>query len=284
MDENEKGYVTLLLLILIAFGFLLSGGLMALLQPAPASTGRYVLVNTTPFPTHQTLQLSTLNLIYSPPLVVGPCNVGSSYTGIQEPGILYASKPSSNETVTAGGQIKVWYTDEHAISLGKGTGTASGNGDGISPWTPSMTQGSPVLVGDMNAKDNGTYPYFPALFLTNITEDPTSTAGDAQNGGTGHPPAIIYGVWKPLNGADPTGYRADAMPAVADPFSSIPSQYLNNNTGSRGHEPGYKAEMIWNVNDLPVAAGQTYRAQFIVHDGDRDGDIGLGCTTIQMAQ
>jgi hypothetical protein len=269
MQRNEKGYITLLLVVLIAFGFLLSGGLMSLLDQAPASTGRYVLVEPSPYPSHQTLQLATLSFLYSAPITI--CIPGTDFG--DEPNILYAFSPSCNETVsTTNGQIKVWYTDEHTLTLGVGSA--------VSAMTANQMLQNPQ-VGDRTAKDGRGYPYFPALFLTDITDNPTSTAGDAQNGGTGIPPSLIYGAWKALGASDP-GNAYATLPAAADPLSSVPIQYINTNTGSRGTERGYQAELIWNVNSLPVTPGRAYRAQFVIHDGDRDGDIGLGCTTILL--
>jgi hypothetical protein len=269
MQRNEKGYITLLLLVLIAFGFLLSGGLMALLDQTPASTSRYVLVEPSPFPPHQTLQLATLNLIFSAPPVA--CDPGNS--GGNEPNIYYASQPGSNETVPTGGTIKVWYTDEQAMSLGKNPG--------VSAWQANMTLQNPS-VGDTAAKD-GIFPYYPALFLTDITSDPTSRAGDVQNGGIAHPPSMVYGAWKAQGEGNPSGYTQDTLPAGADQFSSIPSANLNTNTGERGTETGFQAELLWNVSSLGLTPGHSYRAQFVIHDGDRDGDIGLGCTTIVLS-
>src|SRR5439155_1101274 len=39
-------------------------------------------------------------------------------------------------------------------------------------------------------------PMFPALFITDITTNPTSTAGDWQHGGTPIPPDAVFGTWK----------------------------------------------------------------------------------------
>jgi hypothetical protein len=270
MERKEQGYVTLLIVILIAFGFLLSGGVRPLLQQTTTSTttGRYVLVDSPLFPTHQTLQLSTLNFLYSAPVAI--CIPGTDFG--DEPNILYAFSPSCNETVsTADGKIKVWYTDEHALTLGKNPG--------VSVLTASQTLANPQ-VGDKTAKDSKGYYYYPGLYLTDVTDNPTNTAGDAQNGGTGIPPSLIYGTWKALGEDDPS--ENDTLPSGADQLSSVASQYINTNTGSRGTETGFQAELIWNVSTLPVTPGRAYRAQFVIHDGDREGDIGLGCTTILL--
>jgi len=66
MSKNKKGYITLVLLILIAFGFVLSGGLIlsnqfSLNTEGVESTDQYLLVDSQNFPSHPTLQLSTLS-------------------------------------------------------------------------------------------------------------------------------------------------------------------------------------------------------------------------------
>ncbi len=265
MENREKGYVTLLLIILIAFGFLLSGGLMPLLQQAITSTDRYQLVDRPTFTPHNTLQFSTLSFVYNAPPVV--CNPGSNFG--DEPGILYAFMPGSSQSLTPGGQIKVWYTDEHALTLGKNPG--------VSPVPDTHVLSNPG-VGDTTARDSSNLLYYPGLYITDITNDASSTAGDAQNGGTGIPPSMVYGYWKALGDSDPNCGGGDCnLPAGADQFSSIPSADLNTNTGSRGTETGFQAEIIWNVDSLGLTPGHQYRAQFVIHDGDRDGDIGLGC-------
>ena len=52
-----------------------------------------------------------------------------------------------------------------------------------------------------------------------------------------------------------------------------------------GATGGWSAEMVWNISGLlnkgqPLIAGHAYRAEIILHDGDRDGDIGEACVNI----
>jgi hypothetical protein len=303
MDRDEKGYITLLLLVLIAFGFLLSGGLMALLDQAPASTSRYVLVDTTPYPIHKTLQLSTLSFTYSAPATI--CDPGS-YTS-DEPGILYAYMPSNIEHIGLGDQIKVWYTDEHALTLG------SSGGDSTKPvstqTTSKIIQKPNILFGNMSLRDGtaNNFLFYPALYLTDITDNETNIDGDAQKGlNNGIPPSIVYGYWKDYaqvdpdfigndNNPDANGDKLGTLPIPpATPFNLIDSKYINTVTGDRGTEPhpgqdGYQAELIWNVSDLtfngaPLQSGKQYRAQFVIHDGDmtRGADVGVGCTCLTI--
>jgi hypothetical protein len=287
MDRDKKGYITLLLLILIAFGFLLSGGLMALLDQTPASTDRYVLVDTTPYPIHKTLQLSTLTFMFSAPATI--CIPGTDFG--DEPGILYAFSPGSNETIGTGGQIKVWYYDEHALTLGVNPGVTPFNAATKTAINPSIG----VPASDPAARDGTSlnFLFYPGLYLTDITDDETSRTGDAQNGGVGYPPSIVYGYWKAYGTDDPPFVGGDTnkgtLPAAADQVSSIPTQYINTMTGERGTETEYSAEIIWNVSDLkingaPLSPNRRYRAQFVIHDGDmtRGADIGLGCTCLLL--
>jgi len=46
---------------------------------------------------------------------------------------------------------------------------------------------------------------------------------------------------------------------------------------------GYGAEIIWDVAQLGLQAGHTYRLQFMVHDGDQNktgGDSGEDCVNV----
>jgi hypothetical protein len=267
MERDKNGYVMVMILILIAFGLSLSGGLLSLAQQIPAGATRYTLKNTPAASSDPTLQLRTLDFVSIPPV----CNPGLNYG--DEPGILYAFYPACDEQVAAGGKIKVWYTDEHALTMGSNPGVSPMPADG------SMTLANPG-VGDIAAKDQYGLPFFPGLYLTDITLDPNSTAGDAQNGGKGIPPSMVYGTWKALGDPDPPGN--DSLPPGADQFSSILPKYINTNAGQRGHEPGFQAELIWNIDSLGLIGGHAYRAHFVIHDGDKTGDIGLGCITVMM--
>ncbi len=265
MDENEKGYVTLLLLILIAFGFLLSGGLMPLLQQPPANATGYSLINPPVSSSSSTLQLQSLNF------VLGACDPGYLESG--EPGILYAAKPGPNDIASATDTIKLWYSDEHALTLGVGA---------ISPMVNHpVDQIANPQVGDTTQRDPYGFPQFPALFIVDVTFDPKNTVGDAQHGGIPIPPSIVYGTWKAANAADPpaNGWNVGA----GDPFPSQPTNIQHSGTTRIENE--YGAEIEWNISSLNLAPGHSYKAQFVVHDGDSNragGDIGIGCTTVRM--
>jgi hypothetical protein len=265
MEKSEKGYITLLLLVLIGFGYLMSGGFMPLISHAVTDPTAYALVDPPLLTAQKTLQLQSLTFVQ------GACDPGYLESG--EPGILYAAKPGPNDIAGGNDSIRLWYTDEHAVTLGVGS---------VSPMVnhPADTIANPN-VGDLAQKDSFGFPLFPALFITDVTFDPKNTSGDAQNGGTPIPPSIVYGSWKESNGSDPNPENGLTLPAGAEAFPSSPS--IIHSAGSKV-EQGYGALIVWTISSLGLAPGHSYRAQFVVHDGDNNrtgGDIGIGCTTIR---
>lgn len=144
---------------------------------------------------------------------------------------------------------------------------------------PADTINNPQ-VGMISKRDTQGFPLFPTLFITDVTNDPGNTSGDAQHGGTPIPPDTIYGSWKAAGGKNPTqnGWN---LPTGADPFPAQPIQLTT--TTNRKIENQYGSEIIWAIDNLHLTAGHSYRAQFVVHDGDLNkdgGDIGIGCMTI----
>lgn len=270
MRSSKNGYVAFLLMLLTAIGFLLSGGLLSLQQTVSgAATYKLVDSQIASQSAKHTLQMSTLKFVSAPQ----KCDPGKNLGG--EAGIIYAFSPEPGGIAAANGQIKVWYTDEWPVTLGK-----ESDGFAVTPQNSEKKIANPQ-VGDLSAKDTSGFPYYPAIFLTDVTDDESNKSGDAQNGGTGYPPSLVYGCWKPLGSMPPVQSNDCSLPSEADQFSSIPQKNLAN----LGHtEQGYQAELIWNVNDLHLTPGRIYRAQFVIHDGDREGDIGLGCANIQLGE
>jgi hypothetical protein len=193
--------------------------------------------------------------------------------------------------------IKVWYNDEHALLLGIRkviVKTASGSTTNDYPVTPQGVNpgsalyplvGATALSGDQAGTDPMERPFYPALFVTDITLDPSSKAGDWQFGGTALTPHAVFGTWKSgVRMIDKTVSPATMTVLVdADPAQN------NWNLGSGDAAPagllnqGYGAEVRWNVNELGLIPGHTYRVQFMVHDGDQNkvgGDVGQACTLI----
>ena len=106
------------------------------------------------------------------------------------------------------GSIKLFYNDEHALTLGvrqvvvKTSSQTTTTNYPISalPSNPGSATnpdvGSTVASGDQAGTDVSGRPMFPALFITDVTNNPNSLAGDWQYGGTGVPPTAVFGTWK----------------------------------------------------------------------------------------
>ena len=164
-----------------------------------------------------------------------------------------------------------------------------------------LLTGTNDLTGDQAGVDTNTCgdiqgcgrPMWPVLFVTDITNDPTSRAGDWQHyGGTrpqGNNPDDVFGTWK---AAVRTVDNTVSPPAVS--VAPDPDPAKNNWTLGTGSDPvpaglvneGYGAEVRWKLtnlydnNGLKLATNRKYRLQVIVHDGDQNksgGDVGQGC-------
>ena len=197
----------------------------------------------------------------------------------------------------AGDTLKVWYNDEHALVLGvrqvvvKDRNGFTTNNYPVAPLpvspstAPNPAVGSTALLGDQAGTDISERPMFPALFITDLTQDPDNRSGDWQFGGTAIPPHAIFGSWKgAVRHVDNT-----VTPALitVDPDSDPAKN--NWNLAGGGPVPttlkdaGYGAEVQWNLANLRLISGHTYRFYFMVHDGDQNkvgGDSGHGCVTV----
>lgn len=193
------------------------------------------------------------------------------------------------QTASAGGTIRVFYNDEHAMLLGVRNGTTA-------PVTPMTSNPGHVVnpaVGDLTARDPSGRPLFPALFITDVTGIIGTTsdayrAGDWQYGGTPIPPHEIFGTWKAA--VKSTGLLATDM----DPVGNGWNLGAGSDTPAGGFtaltNQGYGTEIRWNVNSLrvngqPLQSGHSYRVQVMVHDGDQNksgGDVGQSCMVVTI--
>ena len=193
--------------------------------------------------------------------------------------------------------IRAWYNDEHALTLGirrvivKSSSGSTTNNYPITALTnnpgavTNPMVGTTIATGDQAGTDLSGRPMFPALYVTDTTLDPNSRAGDWQFGGNAIPPQAVFGTWK---GAVKTVDKTKIPPQVTVTPDADPAQN-NWNLGSGDPAPsglpngGYSAEARWNVADLKLLPGHSYRLYFMVHDGDQNkcgGDAGQACVTI----
>jgi len=179
--------------------------------------------------------------------------------------------------------IQVFYSDEHALTLGCATSTDPVSALPANPGAVSYPQ-----TGDPACVDNVSRPLRPVLYVTDITADPTCTTGDLQHGGHPYDPIAVFGTWKSATegaGNMGTPLQADPMPANAWNLGSsadaVPAAAMTCNQGGFGGRGGgggnsFGAELRFEVG---LISGHSYRFQSVVHDGDqtRGGDSGEAC-------
>jgi hypothetical protein len=235
------------------------------------------------------------------------CGTGDAGGAACTPGITVPAASGSNDTcgypssgfnenillcdMTASGGgtspavIEVFYSDEHALTLGCATTTYPVSALPANPGAVYYPQ-----TGDPACTDTSGRPLRPVLFVTDITADPNCTSGDQQNGGKAYDPVAIFGTWKDAteNGtigtpvtADPTpmnywnlGTGADPVTATATANCPCTTTSCTQTSGRTGR--GYGAEMRFEVG---LVAYHSYRIQIMLHDGDQTqgGDSSEGC-------
>jgi hypothetical protein len=189
--------------------------------------------------------------------------------------------------------VRVFYGDEHALTLGVRSiivKSASGSTSTDYPVSALASDpgsvsnpltGSNVLFGDQAGLDPSLRPMWPALFITDITNDANDRSGDWQYGGRPFNPSAVYGTWKAAVRTVDTTVTPNVATITPD---ADPAK--NNWTLGAGADPvpatiaknqGYGAEIVWNLALIP---GHSYRVQAMVHDGDQNkvgGDSGEAC-------
>ena len=167
--------------------------------------------------------------------------------------------------------IQVFYNDEHALTLGCATSS-----NPVSPLSPDPAAVHYPQTGDPACTDTVGRPLRPVVFITDLSVDPSCTAGDMQKGGPAYDPVAIFGSWKSATeDANHIGTPATADPAAnkwdltsqADP---VPASVM-----AAGKE-NYGTEMRFEVG---LISGHSYRIQVVAHDGDQNkgGDSGEAC-------
>jgi hypothetical protein len=233
------------------------------------------------------------------PGVVGPVITDCGYpyassnpltsVDFNESEVLRAIDPSGGAPLAS---VRLFYNDEHALTLGVrhvDVITSAGTSAKDYPVSPLQTNpgytrypqtGTNEVSGNYSGLDQSGRPMWPALFVTDITDDPDSRSGDWQQGGTPYNPNAVFGTWKAaVRTVDTTVTPNDvSVTPDADP--------AKNDWDLGGGDPvppsltvnqGYGAEVRW---DLVLIPGRSYRIQVIVHDGDQNkvgGDSGEAC-------
>jgi hypothetical protein len=235
----------------------------------------------------------------SPPTACTPGMVGPIITECGYPfassnaltDILFNESTVLAAIVPSGGypfaSIQLFYNDEHAMTLGVHKTVINGVSTDfpVSPLTKSPDivntpqTGTNLIVGQQAGVDPVGRPMWPALFITDITNDVNNVSGDWQWGGAPVNPTYVAGTWK---GAVRT---VDAMGASITP--DVDPAANGQNYGN-GHMPppgaitkaeAFGTEVRW---DIRLEAGHRYRFQVMVHDGDQNkigGDSGEACVT-----
>jgi hypothetical protein len=202
--------------------------------------------------------------------------------------VLRAIRPSIAEN---SGVVSLLYGDEHTMVLGvhqvvvTGAGADSTKDFAVSPMTKNPDSildpltGTNALTGDNSGLDQSGRPLWPVLYVTDITTDATSRAGDWQMGGRPINPNAVFGTWK---GAVRTVDKSTSPPTVSI-TPDVDTEKNDYNLGIDDVVPdgikneGWGAEVRWGVQ---FRYGHRYRLQVIVHDGDQNkvgGDCGEGC-------
>jgi hypothetical protein len=198
---------------------------------------------------------------------------------------------------TTNGLFDVWYSDEHALSLGvnqvnvvTSSGTTSTSyplatmsGNPSSATNPALGV-LPTTANPNYGVDTSGRPISPELYITDTTTNTSSLIGDWQYGGTGYAPSAVYGTWK---GVTETINNTTATPTVTvtpnvDPVKNGWNLGPGSDAPPAGSaNQGYGAEIQWNLNTLAAEGillpGHNYRFYVMVHDGDQNksgGDAG----------
>jgi hypothetical protein len=152
-----------------------------------------------------------------------------------------------------------------------------------------------TLQGKTGQGSEGGRPMFPALFVTDITNNTGDRSGDWQQGTlasrVAHPPDDVYGTWKSATRlVNKTTSPFTVTTAVdRDPAKNNWNLGLGSDTPAGGFaalkNEGYGAEASWNGSSLGLLSGHAYRLEFMDHDGDQNksgGDAGEACVNVSI--
>jgi hypothetical protein len=204
--------------------------------------------------------------------------------------IIRGLEPAQGTTTTEDMLLKAWYNNDNAALLGvrkivvKSVSTQAETDYAVSPLSTNPggkenpDAGVTSLVGDQSGTDSAGWPLFPALFVTDVTNDPNNRSGDWQYGGLPVAPHGVYGTWRP---AVKTIDNSSGPGAVSIKPDQNPT--ANNWNMDGGDTPpasmtdkGWGTEARWKLADLGLLPGHRYRMQVIMHSGKDDTTICYG--------
>src|SRR6266404_3043205 len=208
------------LALLMVVGITAVGGLAS--QNAPTSGQVVSIVTPTPGNALSNLQLKWFGYVtqaptptFAPPAVPSLCQGRGAN---DEPEILVGYSPAQGQSVGAGGQIKVWVTDEGAPIISQG--------EVLNPANGAITK-----PGNRTQKAPDGYLWEPALYISPQT---------AESGGTPHFPIAIRGDYN----NDPSNPRVSGTHTGGMEPAPAGSQLID-----------FVAEDVWDVNSLALAPG-----------------------------
>jgi hypothetical protein len=203
---------------------------------------------------------------------------------------------SENECLTAAAlntnnnTFDVWYTDEHALTLGvnqltviAANGTSTTTNYAVAAMNGDPSCATNPAIGAPGGVDPAGRPLAPSLYITDITNIPTNRSGDWQYGGTALAPGAVFGAWKTATETINNAQGGLVTVSVAvDPAQNGTNLGPGADTPPPGlQNSGYTAEARWNLSDLAkqgvLLPGHNYRFYVMVHDGDQNksgGDVG----------
>ncbi len=256
LSFKNRGFSAFFVIVVVAVGIFLAGAFESLPTTNPVQGIIDPKNNFANVTGKDSLQLRTLGFITVTPTQAQASSGSDTATGLCQSGganseakILVGYSPTTGQSVSAGGQIKVWVNDENPPCVG--------TGEVADPTTGLIT-----TVGNRTEKSTSDgYLWEPALYIS---------PQRAESGGTPHFPTAIRGVY---NNAAKSGDKCDGNthqlngPAI-DPLPA----------GANIKE-SYTDEYLWDVNSLGLTPG-SYTAEFVIHDGD--DDRGVGCVNISI--
>jgi len=195
------------------------------------------------------IQPNTVQVTPNPNVVVQPPTTQlCSSTPDHEYGIVTQYVPGPGQTVGAGGQVKVWVSDENQLCTG---------------WSLGVDLNSGLATGFSDTATDG-FPYI-AMYL----------GSDFSNLSASDPhwaPNYVWGEFDNNNG-NPYSDLGNCR------YNSTPSRSAGYEQPAVSEAESYNVEYVWNVDDLHLAANN-YAATFMIWDGDHDRAV--ACVNIAL--